>query len=98
LEKAYVLLVVEMWSEKEVLNALDEIPDVKEAYQIHGMQSHGVYDLIIRVEAETIQELKDLINKRIRNIKKIGSMLLLTCIKEGDIQVGIGKKGEGDFS
>ena len=57
-----MLLNVELDSKKEVLNALDEISDVKEAYQLYA-----VYDFIIRVEAETMQELKDLIN-RIRDI------------------------------
>ncbi len=76
MEKAYVLLTVEMGSGKEVLNVLDEIPDVKKAYQLHG-----VYDFIIYVEAETLQELKDLIN-RIRDIGKIRSTLSLICIKE----------------
>ena len=74
MEKAYVLLSVEIGSGKEVLNALDEIPDVKETYQLHG-----VYDFIIRVEAETMQELKDLIN-RIRDIEKIRSTLALICV------------------
>ena len=71
-----MLLTVEMGFGKEVLNALDEIPDVKESYQLHG-----VYDFIIYVEAETLQELKDLIN-RIRDIGKIRSTLSLICIKQ----------------
>ena len=75
MERAYVLLNVEIDSGKEVLNALEEIPDVKEGYRLYG-----VYDLIIRVEAETMQEFKDSIN-RIRDIGKIRSMLSLLCIK-----------------
>ena len=76
MEKAYVLLTVEIESGKEVLNALDEIPDVKEVHQLYG-----VYDFIIYIEAETLQELKDLIN-RVRGIGKIRSTLSLICIKE----------------
>jgi len=75
LEKAYVLLTVEMGSRREILNALDKIPDVKEAYQLYG-----IYDFIIYVEANTSQELKDLIN-RIRDIGKIRSTLSLICMK-----------------
>ena len=74
MERAYVLLNVEMESEKEVLDYLKEISSVKEAYQIYG-----VYDLIIHVEADTMQELKDLIN-RIRGIGKIRSTLSMICI------------------
>ena len=75
MERAYVLLNVEIDSGKEVLNALEEIPDVKEGYRLYG-----VYDLIIRVEAETMQEFKDSIN-RIRDIGKIRSTMPLLCIK-----------------
>jgi len=79
LERAYVLLNVEIDSEKEVLNALDAIPDVKEVHQIYG-----VYDFIIRVEAETMQELRDLVD-RVRGIGKIRSTLSLLCIKGSDV-------------
>jgi len=79
LERAYVLLNVEIDTGKEVLNALEEIPDVKEGYRLYG-----VYDLIIRVEAETMQEFKDSIN-RIRDIGKIRSTLSLLCIKGRDV-------------
>jgi len=74
LKRAYVLLNVEIGSKREVLDSLKEIPEVKEACQLYG-----VYDFIIRVEAETMQELKDLIN-RIRGIGKIRSTLSLICI------------------
>ena len=70
-----MLLNVELGSEKEVLNALNKIPDVKEAHRLYG-----VYDLIIRVEAETPQAFKDLIS-RIRDIEKIRSTLTMICIK-----------------
>jgi len=80
LEKAYVLLNVEIDSKREILDSLKEIPEVKEAYQLYG-----VYDLIIHVEAETLQELKDLIEKRIRGIGKIRSTLALICVKEGGV-------------
>ena len=82
-----MLLTVEIGSAKDVLNALNEMPEVKEAYQIYG-----VYDLIIRVEAETLQELKDLVDNRIRGIGKIRSTMQLICIKEGDVQVDIEKR------
>jgi len=76
LEKAYVLLNVELGSESEVQDSLKEIPNVNEIHKIYG-----VYDFIIRVEAETPQELKDLIDNRIRGIEKIRSALTLLFIK-----------------
>jgi len=87
LEKAYVLLSVELGSGREVLNALEEMPEVKETHQLYG-----VYDLIVQVEAETVQELKELIEKKIRGVEKIRSAMPLIFIKAGDFQVGIGKR------
>ncbi len=71
-----MLLNVEMGSESEVLNALEEIPEVKETHHLYG-----VYDLIICVEAETLKKLKGLMN-RIRDIGKIRSTMPLVCIEE----------------
>ena len=71
-----MLLVVEIESEKEVFTALEDIPEVKEAYQIYA-----IYDLIIYVEAETLKKLKGLMNK-IRDISKIRSTMPLVCIEE----------------
>ncbi len=76
MEKAYVLLNVEMGSESEVRDSLKEIPNVKEIHEIYG-----VYDFIIRVEAETLKKLKGLMN-RIMDIGKIRATLSLVCIEE----------------
>ena len=76
MEKAYVLLNIEIDSKREVLDSLKEIPEVKEAYPLYG-----VYDLIVLVEAETLEEIKDMINNRIRIIGKIRSTLSMICIK-----------------
>ena len=79
-----MLLTVETGSGKEVLDSLKEISEVKDAYQLFG-----VYDLMIHVEAETRQELKDLIDNRIRGIGKIRSTMPLICLKEDGVQFGI---------
>ena len=76
-----MLLNVEIDSKNDVLDSLKEIPSVKEVHQLYG-----VYDIIVHIEAETMQELKDLVNK-IRIIGKIRSTLSMICIKKGDIQV-----------
>jgi len=60
-----------------VLDSLKEIPNVKEIHKIYG-----VYDFIIRVEAETMQELKDTINSSIRGLDNIRSVITLMCMDE----------------
>jgi len=50
------------------------IPEVKEAHMVYG-----VYDIVARVEAETVQGLKDIVASNIRSIDKAHSTLNLVC-------------------
>jgi len=75
LPMAFVLINAEIGAENEVLKALREIPEVKEAYMVYG-----VYDIIARVETETMQELKDTISWKIRRLDKVRSTLTMIVV------------------
>jgi len=60
--------------EEEVMKELKNIPSVQEAYQLYG-----VYDIIIKIEAENLIELKEIIALRIRKLEKIVASLTLIC-------------------
>ena len=66
MRRAFVLISSDPGAEDEVLKAVEEIPEVREAYQLHG-----VYDIIIQVEAETVKELNDIVVFKIRNLDKV---------------------------
>lgn len=72
---AFVLINAEIGAESEVLNELKEIPEVKEAHMVYG-----VYDIIARVETETMQELKDTISWKIRRLDKVRSTLTMIVV------------------
>lgn len=72
MESAYILINVETGSEVEVLEALRKIENVREA---HGV--YGVYDLIARVEAESMERLKEIITWKIRRLDKVRSTLTM---------------------
>ena len=74
LRRAYVLIISIVGSEEEALEKVRGIPEVKEAHMIYG-----VYDIIARVEAETVQGLKDIVASKIRSIDKVHSTLTLVC-------------------
>lgn len=74
MEMAFVLLNAEIGFDKDVLEVLKDIPEVKEAFMVHG-----VYDIILKVEADTRGELKELINK-ISNAEKVRSTLMMIVI------------------
>ena len=69
---AFVLINTEMGSETEVLGALRKIASVKEAYIVYG-----VYDIVAKVEAESMDKLKDIITWNIRRLNKVRSTLTM---------------------
>lgn len=72
---AFVLINAEVGEENRVHMQLKEIPEVKETYMVFG-----VYDIIARVQTETMQELKDVLSWKIRRLDKVRSTLTMIVI------------------
>ena len=70
--RAFVLINVEAGSEDEVLGKLRKMKRVKAAYSVYG-----IYDLIVNVEAETVEELKDAVLTEVRGLEKVASTVTL---------------------
>ena len=75
--RAFVLINVESGSEDEVLAELKVIDGVEEAYF-----SYGVYDLITKIKADTMDKLKELVTRQIRTLSKVRSTLTLIMMEE----------------
>lgn len=73
-EAAFVMITVEIGSKEKVMDKLKAIPEVKEAHQLYG-----VYDIIARVESDTMLNLKDAIS-RIRQLWAVRSTLVMMVI------------------
>ena len=69
---AFVMINAEIGSENEVLKELKNIEQVKEAYLVYG-----VYDLVAKVEAETMDKLKQVIAQNVRRLSKVRSTLTM---------------------
>ncbi len=65
------------YSKRRVNNALKKINDVKEAFVVYG-----VYDLVVKVEAKTAEELRNIITWNIRKQDKVRSTLTLMTATE----------------
>ncbi len=63
---AFVLINVEIGGEEEVMKNLRQIEEVKEAYLLFG-----VYDIIVKVEAEDRQRVEEIIIWKIRKFDKV---------------------------
>ena len=70
-----MLINAEVGSEVDVLNTVKIIPEVKETHMVYG-----VYDIIIIVEAATMQELKDVISLKIRRIENVRSTITMIVL------------------
>ncbi|MGA2680208.1 MAG: Lrp/AsnC ligand binding domain-containing protein [Candidatus Bathyarchaeia archaeon] len=75
--RAFMFLNVAPGSEATVLGHLKTLGAVEEAYV-----SYGVYDIIIRVKAESPKELKDVVTRQIRSIDGVLSTLTLLMTEE----------------
>jgi DNA-binding Lrp family transcriptional regulator len=72
LPKAFVLVNTEIGSEDIVLKELENVESVEEAYSVYG-----VYDIVVKIEAESMDRLKDLITWKIRRLNKVRSTLTM---------------------
>ena len=74
--KAYVLVNCDLGTEEEIISGLKQIEQVKE---VHG--TFGAYDIIVKVQAESADQLREAITWKIRKMDKIRSTLTLTVVE-----------------
>jgi DNA-binding Lrp family transcriptional regulator len=74
---AFVLVNAEIGSENEVLKALKKVDGVQEAHTVYG-----VYDIIAKIGADSIDKLKEIVTWRIRRLDKVRSTLTMIVIEE----------------
>ena len=75
MSSAYVLINCDIGSEEDVISHLKTIDGVKE---VHG--TFGVYDIMVKIESDNHDTLRDTITWKIRKIKTIRSTLTLMTI------------------
>jgi len=69
---AFVLINTEIGAEEEVAKELRSLSAVKEAYVVYG-----VYDVIAKVEVDTMDRLKEIVSWNIRRLEKVRSTLTM---------------------
>jgi len=80
---AFVLINTELGSEADVLKDLRKVEGVEEANAVYG-----VYDIIVRVKASTMDRLKEIVSRKIRRLDKIRSTLTMIEVEEGSTTKG----------
>jgi len=69
---AYILLQCDEGTEKQVLDEIKQLDEVKEAYE-----TFGPYDAVVKIESGSPQEIKQVFNEKIHGLYGIRSSLTL---------------------
>ena len=75
--KAYILVNTEVSQESSIKDALR---DVKEIKGIHNI--YGIYDIIIEVEAESVDKVKEIVFNEVRRLKHVKNTVTLLTYGE----------------
>jgi DNA-binding Lrp family transcriptional regulator len=75
MESLYVLINCDLGSEVDIIKELTKIPEIKE---VRG--TYGIYDIFVKLQAESAATLENIITNKVRRIPKIRSTVTLTPI------------------
>lgn len=74
---AIVLIQTEIGEESTVMSKLYEIPEVKEIYIVYG-----IYDIIAKVEADSLEKIREVITTKIRKLPEIRTTSTMVIVEE----------------
>ena len=74
---AFVLINCEFNSEKNIMQQLKSIDNVKEVYG-----TFGAYDILVKIESDHVEKIRETITQKIRKVEKISSTLTLMVIED----------------
>lgn len=72
MEKAYMLISCDIGEEHSIYSQLKEIPEIKDC-----IITYGSYDLVVKFETNTTEEMTRIISSKIRKLEKIRSTITL---------------------
>ena len=75
MDTLYILINCDLGSETEIIGDLTKIPEVRE---VRG--TYGIYDIFVKVQAESSTALESIVTNKIRRIPKVRSTVTLTPI------------------
>jgi DNA-binding Lrp family transcriptional regulator len=70
--KAYILINSELGREADIISALENVKEIKNIYSLYG-----IYDLIVEMEAETMDLIKEIVFNKIRRLDNVKSTITL---------------------
>ena len=72
MSEAYILINCDLGKEQQIVTSLQRLQNVREV-----QATHGVYDIIAKIETKTERELGDTIQLKILGLESVNSVLTL---------------------
>jgi DNA-binding Lrp family transcriptional regulator len=77
MHSAFVLINAELGKELTIVNEIKKIPHVKEVYPVYG-----VYDVLMVLESDSMETLREAITAQVRKLDGIKSTLTMIIVKD----------------
>lgn len=74
--KAFVLINAELGAEDALIKELKSIENVTEVYVVYG-----VYDIVAKIESDTMEKVKETITWKIRRLERVRSTLTMIVVE-----------------
>ena len=72
METAYVLISCDLGFDAEIIDEIKQLEDVKEVHWVFG-----AYDILVKLESDSGESLRDTITWKIRKLNRVRSTLTL---------------------
>jgi len=74
---AYVLINTEPKHMESVVSALEKLDAVVEIFPVYG-----VYDVVAKIQAETMEKLKDIVTWKVRSLDEVRSTITMLILED----------------
>ena len=74
---AYVLINTEAKHMENVVESLGKLDTVVEVFPVYG-----VYDVVAKIKAETMEKLKEIVTWKVRNLDEVRSTITMLILEE----------------
>jgi DNA-binding Lrp family transcriptional regulator len=78
----YILINSDLGSDVEIIQKIKQILDNENGIQYEVQGVYGVYDIIVKITAGSMDLLRSIITNKIRKIDKVYSTLTMMVIEE----------------
>ena len=74
---AYVLINTEPKHMENVVESLEKLDTIVEVFPVYG-----VYDVVAKIKAETMENLKEIVTWKVRNLDEVRSTITMLILEE----------------